>query len=155
MTPNPPRGSSEHPPDVDKERGNASSSPNAERAARQYYVHYWHGISSDQINYWVFFEADQPFAKAEASRLIERAIKRFGPGYWSLVRDTTFPPEAPLFFRDGEGVAWGWDSGPQDQAVRLGAGEVLARKEKIEDWLEHPEPHRPKEVRFRLSGPEP
>ncbi len=120
-------------------------------ALRQFFVHYWHGISKDQINYWAFFYARRPPTKAEASNIIERAIKRLGGGYWELVQDSTFPPNESLLFREDQDIAWGWDSGPQEEPVEIKPGEALARKVKIEDWLEHPEPHRAKEAKFEFK----
>lgn len=117
-------------------------------ALRQYYVHFWHGISKDQIQYWVFFFGERPPTIEEANHLIERGIKRLGSGYWDLVNDSTFPPEQPLLLREDEGTMWGWDIGEQEERVSIEPGEALARKLKIEDWLEHPEPHTPKEAKF-------
>ena len=124
---------------------------------RLYYEYYWFGISADQINIWVFWYDTSLPDRPEASAIFERAIKRLGGGYWQLVQDSTHPPNEPLLYREGEDIEWGWDSGEQEESVLtppgnlLDLGDALIRKEKIEDWLEHPEPQRPKEIVVRVE----
>jgi hypothetical protein len=112
---------------------------------RQYYIHYWHGISKDQINYDIFYFGSRLPTKQEASRIIERAIRIVGGGYWELVEDATVPPEKGVLFRDNEELIWGWETGIQVQPEKISPDQVLIRKFKIEDWLDHPEPQHPKE----------
>lgn len=115
----------------------------------QFYVYYWFVISKDQLNFWIYFQDSRLPTKAEASVMVERAIKQLGGGYWQMLQDWTVPNNMGVLYRDGEFLDWGWDNGVQAQPVQLRPGEDMVRKLKIEDWLEHPEAQRPKEISVR------
>jgi hypothetical protein len=128
-----------------------TSTAPSRRKVEQYFVYYWIGVSKDQLNFWVFYESTRQPSRQEASIIIERAIQQLGGGYWGLVQDFTVPPEKSVLFRDNEELDWGWETGIQELPVELEAGHALVRKLKIEDWLEHPEPQRPKEITVRAE----
>lgn len=116
---------------------------------RQYYVYYWFVISRDQLNFWAFYYDTRSPTQEEAGDIVERAIKELG--YWQLVQDTTIPTDLPLLFREDEGIEWGWETGVQEPPIELEPTQAFLRKLKIRDWLEHPEPQRPKELVVRVE----
>ena len=68
-----------------------------------------------------------------------------------MVQDWTSPTDYGILFRDYEGVVWGWETGIEEHPQTLEAEKVRIQKLKIEDWLEHPEPQRPKDVTIRIE----
>ena len=118
---------------------------------KQYYIYYWHTVSSDQMNYWVWYYDTHPPTQEQANEILEKAIKEIGGGYWQMVQDWTTPTEYGILFRDYQGVVWGWETGIEENPQAMDPERARIQKLKIEDWLEHPEPQRPKDVFVRID----